>query len=293
MRVRVRVRGLSLAETVIGLFLLTFGMLVAIRLFDAGLQHQATIERRALATKLAEKSMARVRAWARISIPPNTASSSYNFDQASWAPAVPASDPDYPGFSVAVKTSNLTLYSPCSEFEAPYTATGEAREMTRSARSVKISVTDPTNPRFSVDLVSWVTDPARHLDHVTMTPVAGTIPAEFEPAGSLTSPAPNSWIEFKATGHFSDGSEVPDLMFDWYTVPMGGNGTVIPARDGRTAKFINAVAMSKTDPPISTAGQVAFVVHGQYRGHGQPPQDWDALNPNPFIAVQLPPFELK
>lgn len=286
-------RGLSLAETVIGLFLLTFGMLVAIRLFDAGLQHQATVERRALATKLAEKSMAQLRVWARTSIPPNAVSSSYNFDQASWAPAVPTTDPDYPGFEVAVITSNLTLFSPCSEFEEPYTATGEARDMTRSARSVKIAVTDPSNPRFSVELVSWVTDPTRHLERVSMTLTSGTVPAEFEPAGSLTSPAPNSWVEYEAAGHFADGSVVPDLFFDWYTVPMGGNGTVVPARDGRSARFINGIILTKTDPPISTAGQCAFVVHGQYRGHGQPPQEWAAATPNPYIAVQLPVFQLK
>jgi Tfp pilus assembly protein PilV len=285
--------GLTLAETVIGLFLLTFGILVSIRLFDAGLQHQATVERRALATKLAEKSMAQLRAWVRTSIPPNSVSSSYNFDAASWAPAVPATDPDYPGFTVAVRTTNLTLYSPCSEFEQPYTGLGTARDMTRSARSVKIAVTDPTNSRFSVELVSWVADPSRHLDRVSMTNLSGSIPAEFEPAVDLANPAPGSWVEFEAKGHYADGGEVPDLMFDWYTVPLGGNGTVVPARDGRTARFINGVQMTNSSPPISTAGAVAFVVHGQYRGHGQPPQEWQVLVPNPFIAVQQPPFELK
>lgn len=288
-----RPRALSLAETVIGLFLLTFGILVSIRLFDAGLQHQATVERRALATKLAEKSMAKLRVWARTSVPPNTVSSTYNFDSTSWDAGISSSDPDYPGFQVAVLSAPLTLYSPCSEFEEPYIATGNARALTRSARSVKISVTDPTNPRFSVELVSWVSDPTRHLDHVTMTSLSGPPPAFFEPAGNLTSPAPGSFMEYKATGHYSDGSEVPDLMFDWYTVPLGGNGTVFPARDGRTAKFVNGIKMTSTGPPITTAGQVAFVVHGQYRGHGQPPQEWTVATPNDFIAVQLPVFVLR
>ena len=286
-------RGLTLAEAIIGLFLLTFGILVATRLFDAGLQHQASIERRALATKLAEKSMAQLRVWARTSIPPNSVSSSYNFDAASWSPAVPSTDPDYPGFQVSVRTSAVTLYSPCSEFEQPYTAAGTARDMTRSARSVKILVTDPSNARFSVELVSWVTDPARHLAEVTMTAVGGTIPAVFEPAGDLANPAPGSFVEFEAKGHYADGAEVPDLFFDWYTVPLGGNGTVFPARDGRSARFVNGVKLTSAAAPISTAGQVCFVAHGQYRGHGQPPQEWQVLAPNPFIAVKLPPFELK
>jgi hypothetical protein len=291
---------MSLAETVIGLFLLTFGILVSVRLFDAGLQHQATVERRALATKLAEKSMARLRAWVRTSIPAHTKSSTYNFDSASWDAAVPTSDPDYPGLTVAVTSAPQKLYSPCSQFELPYDASGRARTMTQSARVVKVSVTDTVNSRFSVELVSWIADPTRHLDHVTIASTTGPPPAVFEQAGSLTSPAPGSFIEYKATGHFSDGSEVPDLMFDWYTVPLGGNGTVVPARDGRTAKFINGVKMypdpddgSAPPPPISTAGQVAFVCHGQYRGQGQPPQEWAVATPNNFIAVQLPPFVLK
>ena len=290
---RCRWQGLTLAETIIGLFLLTFGILVSVRLFDAGLQHQATIERRALATKLAEKSMAMLRVWTRTSIPPNTVSASYNFDEVSWSAAVPTTDPDYPGFEVAVRTANEILFSPCSEFEEPYTATGEARDMTRSARKVKIAVTDPTNPRFSVELVSLVADPTRHLDRVSMTSLSGPVPPIFEPAGDLANPAPGSFMEYEAKGHYANGAEVPDLMFDWYTVPLGGNGTVIPARDGRTAKFVNGVKLTRAGAPISTAGQVAFVVHGQYRGHGQPPQEWQVLATNPFISVQLPPFELR
>ena len=290
---RARSAGLTLAEAIIGLFLLTFGILVATRLFDAGLQHQASIERRALATKLAEKSMARLRVWVRTSIPPNTVSSNYNFDALSWSAAFPATDPDYPGFQVEVRTSPLTLYSPCSEFEQPYTASGTARDMTRSARSAKIVVSDSTNPRFSVELVSWVCDPARHLASVTMAPIGGSIPAVFEPAGNMANPAPGSFVEFEAKGHYANGGEVPDLFFDWYTVPLGGNGTVIPARDGRTARFVNGVKLTNSSAPISTAGQVCFVAHGQYRGQGQPPQEWQVGTGNPFIAVQLPPFELK
>jgi hypothetical protein len=285
--------GLSLAETVVGLFLLTFGILVSTRLLDAGLQHQASVERLARATTLAEKSMAQVRTWARTSVPPNSVSSKYNFDETDWSSATLAKDPDYSGFDVAVSVQDLTLFSPCSEFEEPFVSLGEAREMTSSAKAVKVIVTDTSNPRFNVELVSWVTDPTRHLDHVTMASVGGGPPTEFEPAVDIQNPVANSYVEFEAQGHYADGSVVPDLMFDWYTVPLGGNGTVVPSRDGRRARFINGIQMKAGDPAISTAGAAAFVVHGQYRGHGQPPQEWDVLVPNPFIAVDLPVYTLK
>ncbi len=60
-------RGLSLAETIIGLFLLIFGMLISTKLLDTGLRHLAKIDKQAMATKLAEKKMIAINlAWDEI-----------------------------------------------------------------------------------------------------------------------------------------------------------------------------------------------------------------------------------
>jgi hypothetical protein len=289
--VRSQRKGLSLAETIIGLFLLIFGMLISTKLLDTGLRHLSKIDKQAMATKLAEKSMAELRLWVRTSTGPST----YNFDQVSWAAGVPTSDPDFPGYKVSLVETPQILYSPCSEFEKPYIGLGTERALNSSARVVKVVVEDSSGGSFKVELTSLIADPTRHLAKVKMTLVSSAIPDPFEQAGDLANPVANSFVEFEAKGLYSDGKEVPDLMFDWYTIPLGGTGTVVPDRDGRKAKFINGVVVAPAGPTVSTSGSAALAVHGQYRGHGQPPQEWmpPPAPAHPFIDVGLPVYNLK
>ncbi len=273
------------------MFLLVFAMLISTKLLDTGLRHLSKIDKQAMATKLAEKSMAELRVWVRTS----TGESQYNFDKNSWASGIPSEDPDFPGLRVSLVEAPEVLYSPCSEFEKPYIALGTERALNSSARRVKIVVEEYPPSDFKVELTSLIADPTRHLAKVEMSLLSPSVPDPFEPATDLANPAANSFVEFEAKGYYSDGKVVPDLMFDWYTIPLGGTGTVIPSRDGRRAKFVNGVVVAPAGPTLSTAGSAALAVHGQYRGHGQPPQEWapPPAAPHPFINVNLPVFNLK
>ena len=283
-------RAVTLAETLVAIFVLTLAIAFVGALLQAGLRHQARSERRLMAVELARKKLTLLRAWARTA----TSGSYYHFDEApsAWASQVGTADPDYPGLLVSATVVVETLYSPCSTMEAPYVPLGTARVMSNSAKKVKISVADPTDPGWSSDLVTLVCDPTRNLvasDAVRLN-VTSTIPPVLSPAGSdLNSPAAGSTVDMQAEALYPDGRPVPDLFFDWYIVPLGGTGTLRTARDGRTCRFVNGVSTGMAN--VTTEGKSVVAVHGTYRGEGQPPQNYVVGGTNPYINIS-PVLEL-
>lgn len=286
-----RQRAVTLPETVIALFILTSAFIVTAALFDRAIRYQSVIERRVLAVQLAQKRLDQLRIWARTS----TGGSSFNFDQSDsgWETALASTDPDYPGFTVSFRVQNQVLYSPCTSMEQPLESIDPtlSRRMNNSARKVKVTVTDD-GTGASTELVTLVADPTRDLDLVTLQ-VTTPGPDPLEPSGNVWTPNAGSTVEFSVAGYRADGTQVPDLFFDWYAIPLGGNGTIQPSRDGRTAMLINGVRTTFGLGTISTGGKVTVAAHGSYRGHGQPPQTWNPVTGNRFIGVALPPFNLK
>lgn len=287
--------GVTLAETIISLFILVSAFTVIAALMHSGMQWQGRIEQRTLAAQLAKKRLAELRAWART----HNGGNNYNYDAANsaWEGALPPTDPDYPGLEVTFKVVDRTLFSPNTAIEAPWEAIGEARRMNRSAKTVKVRVTDPADSASTVSLVSLICDPTRQMGEVVLSYTDPGSP--LPPAGNVWSPDPGSWVDFTVSANAPDGTPLYDLFFDWYTVPLGGNGTTFPSRDGRTCKMINGVRTGF--PPgvfgalgtTSTAGQVVVAVHGQYRGQGQPPIDYDVALGSPYIKITLPPIQLQ
>lgn len=279
-----RLRGLTLAETIMAIFVLTLALSFVAQLLQIGLRHQARSERRLLAISLARKKLAGLRAWART----RTSGSNYRFDEsaAAWIAQAQVADPEYPGFVVRCLVDNHLLYSPCSSMEAAYIPLGIAREMRQSARRVKISVADPGDPGWSADLVTLVADPTRDLrlaDAVQLIPTSA-IPAVLAGTGTdLNNPAPGSSVAMRAEAYYSDGRPVPDLFFDWYVVPLGGTGSLRTARDGRTCTFLNGVSTGIAN--VTTGGKSVVAVHGSYRGQGQPPQEYVVGSTNPYIHI--------
>lgn len=289
------IRAVTLAETVISLFILVAAFVVISALLHSGMRWQGRIEQRTLAAQLAKKRLAELRAWARTHI----AGNNYNYDggQGDWEGALPTTDPDYPGLQVTIKVFDRTLFSPNSTIEAPWEAIGIARKMTRSAKTVKVTVADPADSGSPVTLVSLICDPTRDLGDLVLDYVEPAAP--LPPSGNVFSPDPGSWVDLSVRAVAPDGTPIHDLFFDWYTVPLGGNGTTLPSRDGRTCRMINGVRTGW--PPgvfgalgtTNTSGQVVVAVHGQYRGQGQPPQDYDVAVGSPYIKITLPPIQLQ
>ncbi|MCA9795883.1 MAG: hypothetical protein KC910_28945, partial [Candidatus Eremiobacteraeota bacterium] len=106
-------RGLSIAETVVAMFILVAAMLVLITLFHSGLRQTTRVKAQAVAANLARNKVEQLRGWA------NTSSGSgFNFDD--WSPYadVTVSDPDFPEYRLRIRAMNQRLYSPCSLFES-------------------------------------------------------------------------------------------------------------------------------------------------------------------------------
>lgn len=285
-----KLRGVTLAETIMAIFVLTLAIAFAGQLVQTGLRHQARSERRVMAVQLARKKLTLLRAWART----RTSGSYYHFDEspAAWVAQVSSPDSEYPDFAVVARVAPEVLYSPCSTMEAPYVPLGTARVMSESAKKVKISVADPSDPGWTADLISLVCDPTRNLIDTDAVRLIATsvIPPNLAPAGSnLNSPAAGSTVDMRAEALYPDGRPVPDLFFDWYIVPLGGTGTLRTARDGRTCTFINGVSTGLAN--VTTEGKSVVAVHGSYRGEGQPPQNYVVGSPNPYIQVS-PVLEL-
>ena len=283
-------RGVTLAETLVAIFVLTLAIAFVGNLLQSGLRHQARTERRIMAIQLARKKLTLLRAWARTA----TSGSMFHFDDApaAWVAQVGSADPEYPSMVVVTTVAAETLYSPCSTMEAPYVPLGTARVMSNSAKKVKISVADSADPGWTADLVTLVGDPTRNLvatDAVRLI-VTSAIPANLSPAGNdLNNPAAGSTVDMRAEALYPDGRPVPDLFFDWYIVPLGGTGTLRQARDGRTCRFVNGVSTGMAN--VTTEGKSVVAVHGSYRGEGQPPQNYVVGASNPYIMIS-PVLEL-
>lgn len=277
---------MTLAETIMAIFVLTLAVAFVGALLRTGLHHQAHSQRRMLAIGLARKKMTLLRAWARTPAGvPN-----YNFDAApaSWVSQATTSDPEYPNFTVQCFVQNEVLYSPCTSMEAPYVPLGTARAMNNSAKKVKISVADPVDPGWTADLVTLVCDPTRDLkappDDAVHLITTSVVPANLGPSGNdLNNPAAGSFVDMRAEAVYQNGAPVSDIFFDWYIVPLGGTGTLLTARDGRTCRFVNGVSTGIAN--VTTEGNSVVAVHGSYRGQGQPPQNYVLGGVNPYINI--------
>lgn len=288
---RRRSRGVSLVEALIAIFILVLALGFIATTLQIGLRHQARSQRRLVAAHLARKRLAQIRVWARTV----TSGTLCHFDDAdsSWVTEITRADPDFPEYTIGGTALNTTLYSPSASLEQPYVALGTARSMPNSFKRVKVSVGDPSDPGWSVNMVSLVGDPTRTMGAVNGTTSISitnspTFPLTSSP--SLTSPVGTSLVDMKVDALLSDGRPAKDMFFDWYIIPLGGNGTLVPARDGRTCRFINAVDTGAMI--IATEGKACVAAYGTYAGQGMAPQQWALPAGNPYIGVTLPPFDL-
>lgn len=240
-------RGLTILETVIAVFVLTAAVLVVTALFPAGLRHLRKAEAAHMAACIAENRLEQVRAWSN-----TPQGSGYGFDDFSAYDGMAASDPDHPEYQVAVHAIDQSLYSPSSQFEE--TAVGPKREFTGTFKKVQVTVRWEGE---SLTTVTYLADPTRRLRTAT--------PVEIVPTSPIPNPLPQGdSVTFEANGYDQDGRRIPDLRFRWYIVPITGNGTIDPSRDGLSAVFTNSVTIGSTVKYTGGACQVA--ARATYRG---------------------------
>ena len=266
-----RVRGLTLAEAIVSIFVMLAGVVVMVRLFHTSLRYQTLVDNQSTAVMLAEREMERVRGWSRKNHTSPGATLNFNsFTSDNYPGKVAYQDPDFSGFQIQTTAVSNAIYSPCSLFELLYPTVAERRVIRSSVKKVKVTVSwgwDPYNSgplkHELTSLVGWPT-----CKSIPPTPVAT---ATVSGAGSSIpqgGPMPVTVFAVDADGH-----ALGDLFYDYIVQPGignsgGGFGSVNGDRDGRAATLHNYI-LSGTIPPVVTGygvGTCDLRARARYRG---------------------------
>lgn len=202
-------RAFSLAETVIGLFLLTWATIILVTLLQLALRQAARGSADQLAVQIAEKTLEDLRAGEVRGDGP---------------------DPDDPRFRVEIAFAEEALYSPCTAFEV-----ARADRVTMPVRRVTVTVTGGSQP---FRLVSLLPEPRRAPEAVQVSAV-----------GVLPDPLPrNSPASFQAQAVDAAGKPVQGVTFRWYISPLGSPVIVTQSRSGAAAVLTNRAEGSDGTP---------------------------------------------
>ena len=266
-RFRSRRRGVTLAETIIACFVLTFAMLVSTALFHTALQHSVRIDRKQRAARISEQRVEELRSWSRANHGTNGTLDFW----VGWDSFVGTVDaPDNPGYEVKTEIdTNHELFSPASEFEEINFAAMEddnipdpdpskppppKRTLADSAVLATITVSWGKSSAERIVTRTLFADPVR--DHGWKPDEAGkAISMEFNPGGSSPPGFLGKDQQFTARAFVQDknGEKVENAVITWYVDPDStGNGTIISTPDKpERARFVNRVTV---DPDPTTPG---------------------------------------
>ncbi len=266
-------RGLTLVETVISIFLLLCACLVVIALFHTSLRYSARILQQNAASVVAEKTLARVRAWAR-----SREGVKFNFERSSnWnvynGDLQP--DPEEASFHVRILAVPHTIFSPCSELEKQFDL-DRRRALGSSYHRVTVTVSwDPPSPSNTFAITSLIGSPPHR-----MPSSQGALKTRLE----VETPDYHDPLFFDDVNKFraklidADDEEIPDVMFRWHVIPgigagltSSGNGVIDPnhgytQRTGQRVAFRNNFPLPSNPWSQSIQGQVAVGVVAVYRG---------------------------
>lgn len=243
-------KGVSLVECIVSVFVLTVAMLLMVNLFHASLRYQRELEVRSQALLQANARLAEVRAWARD--PDNFASG--------WGPynGTTFSDPLTPNITLRVDCdpNGRPLYTPCQSLEAPYGA--DARILTRTV--VPVRVTASWGGTGQLTVFTYVGQPV---------PAAADRTASVLILGAVASPMPSgATAPLSVSGTDGAGRPLHDMLYEWNVQSDGGNARIQPGTDrvGRAATLENLVQLSPVMPPASVPGDIQVKARTRYHG---------------------------
>lgn len=205
-------RGLSLAEAIVALFLLTAGVLVAVTAFQRSLVYQRDTTRLRQAGQLAQNYLAQVARYRD------------NFAGTNWPGYWSIYNPDSfreEPFSVEVRCTVPQVFSPCLSLEQPYTS--RARRLDDSAVQVEITL-DWGGPQRQFRYTSLLAPPTPQLQSVRLTRVD---------SGGV---GRDGHAVFQAEALNASGNTIPGACFSWSVDTDGsthqpGMGTLNPNAD--------------------------------------------------------------
>ena len=204
-------RGLSLTELVVSFFLIAYGILIVMQLFQSAMKGQKEAERSLVAANLAERILAEAR----------------RRSGTTWPPApFGAIDPDS-GYVYSVQVAAQSLYSPCTTLEMAYPI-AQRRALTQSAYRLKVTV-------------NW--NGSQSLSAVTMVHRRAPtgVRLRVQPDGPIANPLMPNQVARYRVDPMSGGVVVPDIFCIWGVTPNDGNGMLYqPDRTGATCGFEHA-----------------------------------------------------
>ncbi len=242
-----RVRGLSLVETVLAMFLLVAEVLVLVGSFRQGLINQRRTAMGVRAVLVAERNLAEVRAWAR---------DPAHFDS-NWSPYLNLNriDPEDPDFQVVIHSlpGGARLLSPCRPLESVWGA--QAYQMSQSCVSVRVDVNWSGGGSLSV--TSAIAAPAREANpdlQITQT------------AGPSSPVPPDEVLTFQAAASDAAGQPLSDLRYHWDVKPLTGNASFLSGgpRDGSTIQLKHQYLSN--GHPIHASGRIQVHCRAVYHG---------------------------
>lgn len=234
----------SLIETLIAFFILISAFAVFFRLYHGALDSSQRTERRIRAANVAQRQMAKLRAWSA-----EKSAGAYGFDD--WSTWVDTTFPDeeYPEYQVRIQTAFVPLTTPCTQLLTGATPL----TMQRSTRKVQMTVSWDGG---DLTLGTLICDPTRQLRDTDPVEVDADTPGPV---------ARDGLVNLEARVFDSDGREIPDIISRWYVRPITGSGLMVGEGKGATAVFINA--SERFDGSLTyTGGTCAVVAEARYRG---------------------------
>ena len=236
-------RGLSLAETVIALFVLVVACLGCVQMFHVGLRSGSVTEKRSVAAFLANKRLTQLQVWAKDATHFST-----------WSGYPNGADADFPDYGLQTTVSDYTAFSPCSGVQGT-----TARQLLKSLKRVQIDVSYP--PFTTADhlrVVSLIGEPPHSLTGLTV----------LVDDSALSNPVPPPPTAQTLSAQVRDGSNtvIQDMMFDWYVDPATGNGHLSPDDDGKSARFSNEVLLPLGSSPNTPGSTCSVEAWARYMG---------------------------
>jgi len=210
------VRGSSLVETILAVFVLVIAVAFSAASFHASMKYQRVVRQKALGLAFSDLVLDQVREWSRVPT---------NFS-GSWAAWASVTNPNYPDYEARVTAADRPLAMPCSGLSLGVPL-AERRTMATSCKWVEVSVFH--NAQVTSRINVMIGEPERLATSVSVTPVT-SLP------GTL---AKDGGIEFEAKALDASNRVIPDVFFQWTSAPLTGNGSVVA--NGPRGVFSNVV----------------------------------------------------
>ena len=252
-------RAMSLAETVMAIFLLLVGGLACLQLLIQTSRYQKDVKELTRATLFADTVLNRMRAWAQDS-------TNFNSDWGIYANQS-FSDGAFPNLIARVRVGPLkrTLLAPCGRLEAEFLP--NQRDLGPCMMPVHVTVAAQSGgSRRAVDLVTAVAEPPRLAGAVKVTRGAG--PADPVPGGQR--------VAFEVQLLDSASAPIEGMTFSWSVVPhfglAGGAGNALVFEDLRTGRRAHLEHRyfsgdpGNPQPPLLVPGWVVVRATARYNG---------------------------